>query len=79
MTRKNIVPDCLVFWLLSRYPMSNFENATQQERDVHMGRIMWAANKSMNTLFFRSPYTTQAERYMIKHPNTNMEAFLMAK
>lgn len=79
MTRKSIVPDCLVFWLLSHYPMPNFENATQQERDVHMGRIMWAANKAMNTLFFRSPYTTQAERYMIKHPNTDMEAFLMAE
>ena len=36
MTRKSIVPDCLVFWLLSHYPMPNFENATQQKRDVHM-------------------------------------------
>ena len=40
---------------------------------------MWAANKAMNTLFFRSPYTVQAERYMIKHPNTSMEEFLMAE
>ena len=36
MTRKSIVPDCLVFWLLSHYHMPNFENATQQKRDVHM-------------------------------------------
>ena len=79
MTRKSIVPDCLVFWLLSHYPMKNFETASQEGRDVHMGRIMWAANKAMNTLFFKTKYTVLAERYMIKHPGTSMESFLQAE
>ena len=50
MTRENIVPDCLNFYLLSLYPMYDFESRTQLERDLHIGKIMWAVSYTHLTL-----------------------------
>lgn len=71
MTRAAIVPDCLVFWLLSHYPMQDFEASQQQQRDVHMGRVMWVVNRALGTPFFKTPFTAQAEKFMQKHPGTS--------
>lgn len=38
MNRNNIVPDCLTFYLLSIYPMDDFDNRPQLDRDLHMGK-----------------------------------------
>ena len=32
-----IVPDCLTFYLLSIYPMKDFDTRPQLDRDLHMG------------------------------------------
>ena len=47
MRRDQIVPDCLMFYLMSVYPMDNFDTRTQLERDLHVAKIMWVVNKAM--------------------------------
>ena len=76
MNRKNIVPDCIVFYLLSIYPLDNFDSRTQQEKDTHMGRIMWVANKALGTPFFKSDYVRLADNFMKRYPQTSISEFL---
>jgi len=52
MSRRYIVPDCVCFYLMSLYPLENFESRTQQERDFHMGKMMWICNYLMEEHFF---------------------------
>lgn len=75
MKRQYIVPDCLVFYLLSQYPLSG----TQQERDMHMGRVMWVVNRALEKPFFKSKIVADAARYMKLHPNTKIVDFLNEK
>ena len=76
MTREYIVPDCLIFYLLSVYPMSNIDSRTQHEKDIHMGKVMWAVNKVMGRRFFDTQYVKSVERYVYKHPKLSMDALL---
>lgn len=62
MNRENIVPDCLTFYLLSLYPLHNFETATQEVRDMHMGRIMYVVNKALGKQFFNMPHVKKAQK-----------------
>lgn len=66
MKRANIVPDCLVFYLLSLYPLDNFEQRPQLERDLHVAKVMWVANKAMDKNFFQTSYVSRIDRYMKK-------------
>ena len=75
MKRQYIVPDCLVFYLLSQYPLSG----SQQERDMHMGRVMWVVNRALEKPFFKSNYVTNAAKYMRSHPHVSIEEFLSGK
>lgn len=64
MTRSYIVPDCLCFYLLSQYPMKGFERRSQEERDCHMGKIMWVVNKSLGRQAFDTPFINKVAKYM---------------
>ena len=75
MTRQYIVPDCLVFYLLSQYPIPE----TQQERDMHMGRVMWVVNRALEKPFFKSDYVSNAAKYMRLHPHVSIADFLNGK
>ena len=72
MTRAHIVPDCLTFYLLSLYPMRNFENRKQMEKDLHIGKVMWVVNKSLGHRFFKTRYVVMVGKYMHKHPKTTI-------
>lgn len=76
MQRKYIVPDCLTFFLLSLYPMDNYESRTQLERDLHMGKIMWVCNKVMEQHFFKTIYVDAVADYMKHHPNVTVKQLL---
>lgn len=76
MTREYIVPDCLSFYLLSLYPMSNFESRPQIERDLHVGKIMWICNIVLEKKFFKSQYVNMIETYMLKNNFLDMETLL---
>ena len=72
MQRANIVPDCLVFYLLSLYPLNNFDSRTQEEKDLHMGKVMWVANQSIGSRTFDTPDVKTVDSYMRKHPKTTI-------
>ena len=76
MARRFVVPDAISFYLLSLYPLNNYEEATQEERDLHMGRVMWVTNKVLGRQFFKTPYTAKVDRYMKQHPKTSIKALL---
>ena len=76
MSRRFIVPDAISFYLLSLYPIKNAEDATPEERHIHMGRVMWVTNKALGRQFFNTPFTAEADRYMKQHPKTSIKSLL---
>ncbi len=76
MTRKNIVPDCLSFYLLSLYPMTDFDARTQMERDLHIGKVMWVCNIALGQKFFSSKYIGIIDKYMSANNSISIEALL---
>ena len=76
MTREQIVPDCMSFYLLSLYPMRNFENSTQQERDMHMGKIMWTVNRLLGRKVFNTKYTAMVDRLAKQNPKLSVRNIL---
>lgn len=67
MTRRYIVPDCIGFYLLSMYPMPQDRALSQQERDTHIGKILWVVNQALGKHMFNTIYTRMVERYMKRH------------
>ncbi len=76
MGRNFIVPDCASFYLLSLYPMTNYDNRTQLEKDLHMGKVMWVVNKAMGKETFNTEYVKTVGRYMKKHPELTVAELL---
>ena len=67
MTRSYIVPDCAGFYLLSLYPMPQDRALSQQERDMHIGKIQWVINQAYGKHVFNTVYTRMVDRYMKSH------------
>lgn len=76
MARRYIVPDCIGFYLLSLYPMPESRPLSQQERDIHIGKIQWVVNKVMGREIFQTLYVQMVDRYMRHHPNMSFEHLL---
>jgi len=64
MTRSYIVPDCLCFYLISMYPLEDYEHQAEDAQDVHMGKVMWVVNQAMDTPFFQTDYVTRIDTLM---------------
>lgn len=76
MTREYIIPDCLTFYLLSIYPMDDFDNRPQLDRDLHMGKIMWAVNKLMGKDIFKTKYVNTINAYIRRNPKVTLRQLL---
>ena len=76
MSRRYIVPDCVGFYLLSLYPMPLDRELTQQERDVHIGKIQWVVDKAIGEDIFATKYTRIADRYMRRNKNATVDQLL---
>jgi len=76
MNRSYIVPDCLTFYLLSIYPMADFDNRPQLARDLHMGKIMWAVNKAMCKEVFSTKYVKTVGDYVKRNPKVSVRQLL---
>lgn len=64
MTRDDIIPDALCFYLLSKHHLSNFDARPQIDRDLHVGKIHWVVNKAIEKNHFHSDYVKMIEDYM---------------
>ena len=76
MNRCNIVPDAMCFYLMSLYPMSNFEKRPQSERDLHVAKIMWLCNKVLEYKAFDTKFVRKVDRYMSCHPSEDVGSFI---
>ncbi len=76
MSREHIVPDCLSFYLLSLYPLENFDTRPQLERDLHVGKIMWVCNMALGENFFQSRYVKIVARFMCHNKTMSVEQLL---
>ncbi|MBQ8047081.1 MAG: gliding motility protein GldB [Prevotella sp.] len=78
MTRDYIVPDCMVFYVLSQYPLSRYDERSLQERELHMAKVMWVANKSLGSSFFKRPYIDAVDEYLSDHKGLSVEELMEA-
>lgn len=78
MTRDNMVPDCLCFYLLSLYTMNELESRPQLERDLHMGKVMWVCNKMLDKCFYNTRYVNVISKYMASRRNVSIEDLLQS-
>ena len=76
MNRRYIVPDCIGFYLLSLYPMPAGQVLTQQDIDVHIGKIQWVVNRAMGKRVFESKYIQKVQRYMLQNKNMSLDMLL---
>ena len=76
MTRSYIVPDCVTFYLLSLYPIHDFEKRTQLEHDLHMAKVMWVTNQALGTPFFNTEYTRIIDNFMTLHKGLTVSELL---
>ncbi len=76
MGRNYIVPDAASFYLLSLYPMSNYDRRSQMERDLHMGKVMWVVNKALGEKAFDTDFVKIVDRYMRRNPKVTVVSLL---
>lgn len=76
MNRHYIVPDCVGFYLLSLYPMPSDKMMTQQDSDIHIGKIQWVVNKAMGKRVFENKYIQKVQRYMLQNKNVSLDMLL---
>lgn len=78
MGREMIVPDCLVFYILSEYPPrdGSGRSGDHAEADAQIGKIQWIVNKAVGRKVFSNKDVTMAERYMREHKGISAEQLL---
>ncbi len=79
MTRSMITPDCLGFYLLSLYPMPAKEELTQEERDMHMGKIQWVVNQVTERQIFDNSRVSTVDSFMKRNKKIDMDQLLREK
>lgn len=79
MRRDRIVPDCLMFYLISLYPMDDFETRSQLERDLHVGKIMWVVNEAMEKQAFNSQFYWTVDKYVKQRKDMGVSQLLEEK
>lgn len=76
MNREYISPDCLSFYLMSIYPLHNFDTCPQTERDLHMGKIQWIVNRALERHFYKGRAVDAVDKYMKQHAGISYENLL---
>ena len=68
MVRSMIVPDCLTFYIMSKYPIPNHDEAGQEYCDIQVSKIFWLVNHIMQKKVFKHMcYVDNITWYMKKH------------
>jgi hypothetical protein len=56
--------------------MENYDQRTQLEKDLHMGKVMWVVNEAMGQEVFDSDYVKMVGKYMKKNPKVTIAELL---
>lgn len=76
MTREYIVPDCMLFYLISKYGLQNISEVSQHDRDINMGIMMYVTNKLVERKVFEGPFVDRVAKYLKKKPGTSIRNIL---
>ncbi len=76
MSREYIVPDCMLFYLVSKYGLHNNCDVSQHDRDANMGIIMYVTNKMVGRKAFKNALVDRVATYMKKHPSMTIRDIL---
>lgn len=76
MGREYIVPDCICFYLLSRYPLEKHDFRSENDKELHVAKMMWIVNNVMGKKFFKSKYVDTIGQIMGKKPHLSVEQLL---
>ncbi len=76
MTREHIVPDVMVFYLLSQYGMFEFARTSQQWRDINTSIVMYVTNELLDREVFTGFSVPRVKDYMKRHPDTTLRELL---
>lgn len=76
MVRSMIVPDCMVFYILSIFPMPHDRQLSQVECDMHMGKIQWVVNNITGRKTFGNAYVSAIDSYMKRHQDATVVQLL---
>jgi len=76
MVRSMIVPDCMVFYILSLFPMPHDHQLSQMECDMHMGKIQWVVNDITDRQVFDNGFVSMIDTYMKSHNDMTVARLL---
>jgi len=76
MTPKMIVPDCVLFYLVSQYPLEEFDSKTQDERDLHIGKLFWITNQVVGFRAYDDVPLTKFEAHLKKCKEQTIEEMM---
>ena len=76
MTHEFIVPDAVGFYLVSVFPLPGYNDRRQIERDLYMGKIMWATNYFIGKKYYNTTYVRMVNNYMHKYKNITIDMLL---
>lgn len=77
MTRSMVLPDALTFYLISVFPLKDFETRPQEDRDLHVAKLQWIVNQALERKAFKSTLVSQLDNYMHRHPQLSYEELLL--
>ena len=77
MTREYIVPDCLGFYLLSLFPLTDAESLSDERHLWHMSKIQSVVNQVMGTRIFSNEYIEKLDDYIKSHPEISTAKMLL--
>lgn len=76
MKREFIVPDCLVFYLLSKYPLNKEHQHSDFVKELHMAKMMWTTNKLLGRRIYQTSQVNMIDQFMRQHRTFTLEELL---
>jgi hypothetical protein len=79
MERRMIVPDCMLFYLLSYFPMPDNQACTDslsEQQRMHVGKIKWVVNKLTGKKAFSDTFVAKVDAYMVKNKKATINNLL---
>lgn len=76
MVRSMIVPDCMLFYLLSLYPLERGPQMSQADCDMHIGKLQWMVNRLTGTRTFGNDYVRRVEAFAKAHKDVTFDKLM---
>lgn len=76
MGREYMIPDCISVYLLSQFPLDDFQNISEEVRDFHMQCIWYAVNKLLGEEFYCRQDLSKADAFVQLHKDMSLAELL---